>query len=74
VSWLSEAGELQGKPPRQASSQNQNGKRKVVVAREKGDKTITKDSTAKPLASPRSPQLSIGVGAPLRLRGPRDRV
>jgi hypothetical protein len=55
VSWLSEAGELQGKPPRQASSQNQNGKRKLVVAREKGGKTITKDSTAKPLASPRSP-------------------
>jgi hypothetical protein len=45
VSWLSEAGELQGKPRRQASSQNQNGKRKVVVAREKGGKTITKDST-----------------------------
>jgi hypothetical protein len=42
VSWLSEAGELQGKPWRQASSQNQNGKRKVVVAREKGGKTITK--------------------------------
>jgi hypothetical protein len=42
VSWLSEAGELQGKPPRQASSQNQNGKRKVVVARERGGKAITK--------------------------------
>ena len=41
MSWLSEAGELKGKPPRQASSQNQNGKRKVVVAREKGGKTIT---------------------------------